>query len=75
MKQGPRKEKESVPASKPYTQKYNKEGTSPKVRVDLLLNRTLYQRLVQQKKEEGISIGFFIERVIEKAFKEKEKHK
>jgi post-segregation antitoxin (ccd killing protein) len=59
-----------------YQKKYNKEGgTSPKIRVDLILSRSLYQKLVEQKREQGIAISFFIEKAIEKALREKERGK
>ncbi|MFI5305656.1 MAG: hypothetical protein ACHQYP_12785 [Nitrospiria bacterium] len=55
-----------------YNQKYGKKGDSHLVRIDLMLPRAVYQKILKQKPE-GFRTSFFISKLLEKALKEKKK--
>jgi hypothetical protein len=58
---------------KKYHLKYNLGGDSPLVRMNFLIPRAQYENLLKLKNEEGSRINFFVQKAIEKAFKEREK--
>jgi hypothetical protein len=55
-----------------YNQKYGKEGKSSLIRIDLMLPRAIYQKILKQKPE-GFRTSFFISKLLEKALKDKKK--
>ena len=58
---------------KKYHLKYNLGADSPLVRMNFLIPIAQYEKLLKLKSEEGFQINFFIQKTIEKAFKEREK--
>jgi hypothetical protein len=60
---------------KKYHMKYNLGGDSPLIRMNFLIPRPQYEKLLKLKNEEGLRINFFIQKAIEKAFKDREKKK
>ena len=55
-----------------YNKKYGKEGDSPLIRIDLMLPRAIYEKILKQKPE-GLRTSFFISKLLEKALKDKKK--
>jgi hypothetical protein len=55
-----------------YNKKYGKEGDSSLIRIDLMLPRAIYEKILKQKPE-GYRTSFFISKLVEKALKEKKK--
>ncbi|MFI5304940.1 MAG: hypothetical protein ACHQYP_09125 [Nitrospiria bacterium] len=56
-----------------YNKKYGKEGDSSLIRIDLMLPRAVYEKILKQKPE-GFRTSFFISKLLEKALlKEKKK--